>query len=105
MLKKTIELERAVIPMTDVGRAARFLGEPVSVEGEAVDRERSAAIVREDLTIHLLDLPEWPADVLGKTVSATGDLTQTGEDEGSLFVIHDFRYEVAADEDESADED
>lgn len=103
--KETIELQRPTIPITDAGRAARCLGGSVSVEGEAVDRERSAAVAREDLVVYLLYLEKWPDDVLGKTVTVSGELSQTAEDEGSLYVLHDVRYEVAGAENEPPDGD
>ena len=96
--KETIELTRAVIPIPHAAGAARFIGDAVSVEGVAVDHERSAGVERADLFVHLLELPAWPDDVLGKTVKAYGELGRKGEGDDAFFFLSEFRYEVAGDE-------
>lgn len=105
MPKRTQELERAIIPLTNVARAEEFIGSLASVEGEAVDRDRSAAVTREDLVVYLVDIEKWPDDVRGKTVTVRGDLGRTEEDDGAVFVFHDVRYEVEGEGDASGDDD
>ena len=94
MPKETVELDRPVIPITDAERAARFVGDPVSVEGTAVNADACACIELPDVIIHCPELPQWPDDVVGQRISATGTLQLRGEGEPPAYDLHEARYQT-----------
>lgn len=107
LVRKTVEQKRPNIPITDAVRAERFVGDPVSVEGKAVNTDCGAAIELPDVIIHCAELPAWPLDVEGRSVTATGELADTGEEGAPFYVLREPRYEAEPSDalDEFEDED
>ncbi|MDP6959739.1 MAG: hypothetical protein QF645_13115 [Planctomycetota bacterium] len=55
------------------------LGQVVRVKGVAVNTKLSAAIQTNSMLFYCIEIPEWPEDVAGRTVDASGRLEKTDQ--------------------------
>ena len=50
------------------------LGEVVMIQGTAVNTKLSAAVKSTSMLVYCIEIPEWPDDISGRTVTVSGRL-------------------------------
>jgi hypothetical protein len=54
-------------------------GEVVMIQGTAVNTKLSAAVKSASMLVYCIEIPEWPEDVVGRVVSASGRLEKSDQ--------------------------
>jgi len=68
-----------VIMVRDVASAKAAIGKMIEVEGVAQNAKLGAIVDGPELMVYCLDRPEWPSDLVGKTVKVRGTLEVTDQ--------------------------
>ena len=54
-------------------------GEVVTVKGTAVNTKLSAAVKSASMLVYCIEIPEWPEDISGRTVTVSGRLEKSDQ--------------------------
>lgn len=79
MTKETIEVEAIHFPVSSVDDLDGALDGYAKVEGTAAAGDGHPAVSCEGFVVELVELPDWPEDVLGQPVIVKGRLLRDGE--------------------------
>ena len=55
------------------------LGEVVMIKGTAVNTKLSAAVKSASMLVYCIEIPEWPGDISGRTVTVSGQLEKSDQ--------------------------
>ena len=55
------------------------LGEVVMIKGTAINTKLSAAVKSASMLVYCIEIPEWPDDISGRTVTVSGRLEKSDQ--------------------------